>query len=303
MKTKKRISSAIQKKEAIRVKLLLDYYHHSSDFKQTEISDLVNSTKSEVSNCVNTLLKEGYLEISEGRKKCLTTAGFALAEKYHHKYEMFHKIIQPLYPDEETAKVNALALTIVLSDDYINNFKVYSASKLAPLFKDIMDFTSSQFLESAEAGTYPVEFSVMTIPDADSFKQKSPPFAMLTPSREHFDSSEEMKKIPDKAKTGEELLSQNDIWDFEIEHSMADEAFLHPAFIRITDEGACLSLHRVLIRERGKQIRKCKGKPTLLLIGKIMSSFLVSSTRMMWKFHWKLLSSTGSQTVCLLWQS
>lgn len=233
----------VNRKALIRFKLLLNYYHNGEQARNADIVEKMCVAKSEVSACVTELMQCGYLENAGNRKKRLTDKGYILATEIHGKYELSLTLMREIFvDDEEKAIRNAEIMTITMTNevcDYLTNQKSHGI--LVDTMKRFTKFKGKILCEKAEPGIYQVEISFMKILDSNYIRLKK-----------------QAKNTPEV--NPEYKITDNDVYAFVEEFSMADMAFVTPAYLHFDHGNGYLHLHRRMMREKSHDGYELEGK-------------------------------------------
>ena len=271
-----------QKKKIIRFKTLLHLYHHPDDYKLNAIAIEVETNKSDITKCVNLLAEEGLVEKTGYRDIQLTDKGKYIASSYHRKYEMAHNSLKQRF-DPEAAQWYAESLAMQFDEDEI--VKIFSigayAKKLTDKLSSYQVLDGSKFCELIDNGSFAVQFTIDPIFNPMSHMHAQPDTVTVEKELAEFwrnrskDNPERKKRRSDadKSEAFEEFLGvlikkiQSIFFKRYLSYketksiSMANQAFLHPAFCQIENKKGCLRLHRIVITERGMRgtILTCKA--------------------------------------------
>lgn len=225
------------KAEMIRWRVVLAYYHEDKP-KMVDIAKGNGLTKPEVTKAVQELEKEGILEKNGSKNISLTDTGYEIAQKYHRKYEIAYANLEDSFNNEAKVSQAAHMVAMTFPDEYFERRSVSNNAKaLMKKLEGYFTFDGKQFCEAVEDGTYPISFTLLTVPHP--FNRNS------VPTHSHGCESHE---VINKEITAEDLLDEDRA--FKERNSMANFGFVHPTVIKIKNDIGYLHLHRVLMAQR-----------------------------------------------------
>lgn len=268
-----------QKKKIIRFKVLMHILHYGDKTKFNKIAEEVESNKSEITKCVNTLVEEGLLKKVGYRSIQLTTRGMQLADEYHRKYQIALVSLQR-YFDDDTAKSYAESLAMLFESDEIGKIfdAGFSMKKITQKMTNHQNLDGAEFCKLMESGSFTIPFTIDPVFNPKSTNRAS---GIHSVSEELADfwherskemaserkSNPENETVPDQPtskrtmfveflneiiKKAQSIYFERYLQFRESKYvSMANRAFLHPGFCQITDSHGTIKLHRVVITEQG----------------------------------------------------
>ncbi len=274
-----------QKKKIIKFKLLLYYFHDDPNKKLKTVADEAGTTKSEITKGIAALVEDGLLEKGDARTTHLTESGRRFAEEYHRKYQIAESSLRRQF-DKETAK--EYAEKIAMQFDFDEIIKIFSigafSSKISDNLSEYQFLDGKQFCSLIGEGGFAVPFTIDPVFNPTSPIHHAPNSPAIEEELASFWRTRS-KELATEKKTGRKT-SKNAEGQFEsflkeiMEQakalffkrylvykenknvSMADEAFLHPAFCQISDNSGYIKLHRITIKKKGMSgnVLTCKAE-------------------------------------------